>query len=226
MPTRKRTSPAERLRKHAPAGEPDECWEWTAKAKHAHGYGIISLGTGEGTMLAHRLAFTLAHGPIPAGVKVLHKCDNPPCTNPAHLFLGSQADNMHDMADKGRASRGEDHHGRKLIAKEVRYIRQAYAEGKATQKELAEEYEIRQSAVSGIVNHRLWRHIDPVPEMPHSGSLKGEAHRNTMLSEGDVLRIRRLVAAGKAKKSELAREYSVAPRTIRDIVNRVTWKHI
>lgn len=226
MPTRKRIPPAERLRKHAPVGEPDECWEWKAKAKHAHGYGIINLGTGEGTMLAHRLAFTLANGPIPAGVKVLHRCDNPPCTNPAHLFLGSQADNMHDMADKGRASRGEDHHGRKLVADDVRWIRMVYARGRYTQPELARRFGVRQSAISGIVNHRLWRHIDPVPEMPHTGSLKGEAHRNAMFLVGDVLRIRALVAAGKAKKSELAEEYCVAPRTIRDIVNRVTWRHI
>ncbi len=230
MPTqrRKRTSPAERLRKYAPEATPDKCWEWTGKAKHAHGYGIINLGTGEGNMLAHRLAFTLKHGPIPTGMKILHRCDNPPCCNPGHLFLGSQADNMRDKAEKGRAPRGEDNHARKITAKDVRCIREAYAHGygEKTQPELAEKYGIRQSAISGIVNHRLWKHIDPVPEMPHSGSLKGEKHRNTMLSEGSVLRIRRLAATGKTKKSELAKEYSVAPRTIRDIVNRVTWRHI
>lgn len=199
-----------------------------AKAKHSHGYGIINLGTGEGTMLAHRLAFTLAHGPIPAGVKVLHKCDNPPCTNPAHLFLGSQADNMHDMAGKGRASRGEDHHGRKLTAKDVRYIREAYWHGYGgkTQPELAKKYGIRQSAISGIVNHRLWRHIDPVPEKPKTGALKGEEHGNTHFVEANIIRIRELAASGKATKKALAKEYVVAPRTIRDIVNRVTWKHI
>lgn len=161
MPTkrRKRTSPAERLRKHAPKGAPNDCWEWKAKARHWYGYGVLNLGTGERNMLAHRLAFTLEHGPIPEGMKVLHKCDNPPCTNPAHLFLGSQGDNVRDAATKGRISRGDRHTHAKLGAHQVRCIRKMYVDHGWFQRELAVLYGVGQSAISQIVNRKLWKHI-------------------------------------------------------------------
>lgn len=83
---------------------PDECWPWTGY-RDAKGYGQIALNrrTAEG---AHRVSWALARGEIPDGIHVLHRCDNPPCCNPAHLFLGTHADNMWDMKAKGRASGG------------------------------------------------------------------------------------------------------------------------
>ncbi len=77
------------------------CWPWrTASGDAVTNYGMVSVdGIAMGT---HRIAWTLKNGPIPAGLYVLHKCDNPPCVNPAHLFLGTQKDNMKDMAAKGR----------------------------------------------------------------------------------------------------------------------------
>jgi hypothetical protein len=85
---------------------PDECWEWTA-SRNQFGYGQIMLGAyGTGgkarPFFAHRIAWELIHGPIETGLFVLHRCDNPPCVNPAHLFLGDQSDNMKDAHAKGR----------------------------------------------------------------------------------------------------------------------------
>ncbi len=81
------------------------CWGWTG-AENRFGYGVIGTGPASAKpRLAHRVRWELVNGPIPPGLYVLHRCDNPPCTNPAHLFLGTYADNVHDMIDKGRRPR-------------------------------------------------------------------------------------------------------------------------
>jgi hypothetical protein len=80
----------------------DDCWLWMGH-RLARGYGMISMGGRKGRPeLAHRVAYALTYGPIPEGVDVLHRCDNPPCVRPDHLFLGNQAENMADMRRKGR----------------------------------------------------------------------------------------------------------------------------
>jgi hypothetical protein len=78
------------------------CWPWTAGTVR-HGYGRISVPPRGHSVRAHRLAYELTFGPVKDGWAVLHACDNPPCCNPFHLFLGSQADNVRDMHFKGRA---------------------------------------------------------------------------------------------------------------------------
>lgn len=77
-------------------GDSDQCWEWRGY-RTIKGYG--SIGAGE---FAHRVAYELLVGPIPPKLYVLHHCDNPPCVNPSHLFLGTIADNNRDMVEKGR----------------------------------------------------------------------------------------------------------------------------
>lgn len=86
--------------------EPEGCWAWTA-ARIGTGYGAIRIGGR--THLAHRVAHEMFIGPVPADLEVRHSCDNPPCVNPQHLLLGSHADNMLDMARRGRARGGEFH---------------------------------------------------------------------------------------------------------------------
>lgn len=86
------------------SGGPDACWPWMGCTQSNTGYGATSVGRRD--MGAHRRAWELAHGPIPAGMHVCHHCDNRICCNPAHLFLGTHNDNMADMCRKGRQARG------------------------------------------------------------------------------------------------------------------------
>lgn len=83
------------------------CWEWRG-TRNNNGYGLFQIGLGgsKRCVAAHRMAWILTNGPIPDGLHVLHHCDNPPCCNPWHLFLGDHAANMADKKAKGRGRRG------------------------------------------------------------------------------------------------------------------------
>ena len=103
----------------------------------------------------HRHAWELAHGAIPEGAHVLHRCDNPLCVNVAHLFLGTNADNMRDKTAKGRQLRGEAHPSSKLTAAQVADIRAAKGE---TQNSLAARFGVSQSLICMIRQGAVWAH--------------------------------------------------------------------
>lgn len=97
--------------RHVVKGHPYRCWIWQGTVLEHNGYGSFWYPPQQQTTVCHRIAWMLTHGDIPHGLKVLHRCDNPICVNPKHLFLGTQLDNMRDMAAKGR--RSPDAHTRK-----------------------------------------------------------------------------------------------------------------
>lgn len=135
----------------------DKCWIWSAYIDRKTGYGYKQwFGV---PTLVHRVSWILSHGEIPDGLFVLHKCDNKICVNPNHLFLGTQLDNMQDMIAKGRkiVSNGERNGSAKLTRKQVDEIRQWYAQGGATQKEIAVKFGVQRTVVSRIVNKILWK---------------------------------------------------------------------
>jgi hypothetical protein len=139
-------------------GRASECWEWTGARMNAawHGQWRSSEGKHE---LAHRAAWRLFVGPIPDGLQVLHRCDNPVCVNPSHLFLGTQADNCRDMWAKNRANpqtlRGEKHGMSKLNAPLVREIRSSVETARA----IAARLGISPTTVYDVRNRKLWKHI-------------------------------------------------------------------
>ncbi len=134
-----------------------DCWEWIA-ARNPRGYGlIIKSGIAE---KAHRVSYELNISDIPEGMCICHHCDNPGCVNPDHLFLGNHADNMHDMADKGRARYrvGEAVNTAKLTVGDVRLIRQLHAAG-LKNKYSAELFDVELSRISKIALRKSWKHV-------------------------------------------------------------------
>jgi hypothetical protein len=137
---------------------PDDCWEWTA-ARFDKGYGAFRLGDKQ--LKAHRFGYEARFGPIPEGLYVCHTCDNPPCQNPSHWFLGTHKDNADDREAKGRGGRTYQSSlpEPKWTAAEVRAIRLAAQAGE-THTSIAERYETSQGAISAIVRRKNWRHTD------------------------------------------------------------------
>lgn len=111
---------------------------------------------------AHRVSWILHFGAIPAGLLVCHKCDNPACVNPGHLFLGTIADNNADMTKKGRARRvhtGSNNPRARFTPDQIREIRGLYEIGHANQYELAKQFCTSQGHINNIINRRIWKHI-------------------------------------------------------------------
>lgn len=133
------------------------CWEWLG-APSRYGYGEMRVGGRVGGKLlkAHRISFELANG-RPAALHVCHHCDNRLCVNPAHLFEGTGADNLADMARKGRKAVG-DRLAWKLSSVQVKLIRAACADGES-QASVARRFSVGQDHVSRIVNRLVWRHL-------------------------------------------------------------------
>lgn len=146
------------------------CWTWTA-ARDFHGYGRFSVARGKAAQ-AHRVAWMLAHGPVPAGMLVLHRCDNPPCVNPSHLFVGTDGDNAADKVSKGRQLKGDAQ--RRATAATlrrgsasnlavmteavVREARRRRSEG-AQADELAREAGVSVSTMNRALAGQTWRHV-------------------------------------------------------------------
>ncbi len=135
---------------------PDDCWEWQAFCNPA-GYGMFRLG-GQ-TYQAHRIAYKLAKGE-PGDLCVCHTCDNPKCCNPNHLWLGTCADNGRDMAEKGRATRGEKNPNSVLTLAQVIEIKamlKDYSWGVASA--LGKKYGVSEATISKIKTGQKWAHV-------------------------------------------------------------------
>ena len=137
----------------------DSCWLWTGCVTD-QGYGIITHRQID--YIASRMAWELTNGPIPDGLFVCHDCpggDNPRCVNPAHLFLGTPADNTADAVAKGRMAKGERCGQAKLTDATVVEIRGLYAAGGETFRSLASRFKVGYTAVRSAIHRLTWKHI-------------------------------------------------------------------
>jgi predicted XRE-type DNA-binding protein len=186
------------------------CWEWTGGRDADRGYGAVHTAgilPGPGRMIStHRMSWTLKNGPIPEGLDVLHRCDNPPCGNPEHLFLGTNKNNMEDMSRKLRAGQT------KLNQEQVDEIRRRWLTGRETQAVIAKSFGVTQPQVSKIVN-RKERVLDAVPD-----AVLVQRKEQRALRPSEVLEIRGRVARGDTHRS-IALDYEVVRETVTKIAN-------
>ena len=188
-------------------GAPGECWVWSGGRKDSRqGYGAFGVRdrtTGRWRILrAHRVAWLIVNGPIPEGMCVCHRCDNPPCCNPAHLFLGTHSENMRDMANKGRS-----------------------ATNNAWQRERPEALSRGDAHYARREPHRLARGASHGSRTKPHRLPRGERHGSSKLTAGDVLKIRRLHKSG-ATQTAIAERFSVARTLIGRIVRNELWRHV
>ena len=136
----------------------NQCWDWIA-SKNIKGYGQFCLDNKR--MGAHRALWSILHGAIPEGKHILHRCDNPSCCNPTHLFMGTNADNVADRHAKGRSGTsmgklGEKNSMAKLTQKQVDRIRLLYTLPKVTQRMLGKVFGVSNRHISRIVRNERW----------------------------------------------------------------------
>jgi HNH endonuclease len=157
-PKRKTRPLSERFWSKVDRRGPDQCWPWCA-AVNEKGYGRLTAGRGV-NLKAHRVAYEQAKGSIPEGMSVLHHCDNPPCCNPNHLFVGTAKDNTDDMMSKNRGSvppvaLGEKHHNAKFDEVTARKI---LTDERAI-RVIAEDYGVSWNTIFRLKHGLSWKNL-------------------------------------------------------------------
>lgn len=212
----------------AEKGDEDQCWLWRGSFNHK-GYGKLGFTQRVSgryiSICAHRLSYRLFRGKMPKNICVLHDCDNPPCVNPKHLFLGTNGDNVADMVQKGRQAKGVKKWGAKFSEDQVREIRRCYAAGEASQKELAAEYGVETGTMCHLLQKHTWAHVNvSEEEQTRIDTVRKDSRRalsniNGKLTDAQVLKIREEYIPGLITMQDLADRYDVSRSLICVIVN-------
>lgn len=217
-----RVTPEDRIERYiVRPDDPDACWEWTGST--ALGYGIIS-AIRDGAQIAeraHRVAYRKYIGAIPTGLWVLHRCDNPPCTNPRHLFLGTASDNTRDAVIKGRhptTDRGQ--WCLRYTDVQVAEMR-GLALGGVSRRSIMAQFGISASLLCAYINGYERRNGRPRP--PLVGRQRGECSGRAKLTAANVAEIRVLLAEGHRQK-DIADRFSISRPVISRIAKGRIWR--
>ena len=124
--------------------QPNGCWEWMGY-RNENNYGVLN------HKLTHRIMWELIHKPLISSIHVLHTCDNPPCCNPNHLFLGDQIDNMLDRDSKNRVAHGENHYKHKLTLEQIELIKKLRHTG-LTMKQLGDQFNVCAATICHVLH--------------------------------------------------------------------------
>lgn len=198
------------------------CWEWQG-LKDVGGYG--SIGVGGRHWKVHRLNWQMFNGqPVPEGMLVCHRCDNPPCCNPDHLFVGTHADNNADKVAKGRQARGEDTAKSKLTDDKVREIFRLAHEGRAW-RSIARGLGLDTVTIRQVLLGRTWGHLGLEPFTREPWSRPGTSKYAPKLTDDQVREIRARRAAGELCVP-LAKEFGVTHRAILLVAKHKSYKHV
>lgn len=205
------------------------CWIWTGDK--TRGYGYYQIGKwrrADGSYdrhrdYAHRISWELHRGTIPDSIEVCHRCDVPLCVNPAHLFLGSHADNQADMAAKGRSAQGERQGRARLKEAAVREIMASTETGES----IGRRFGVTTQTVNDIRCGRTWAHLGLTrsdnPKANQSGA--GSSNNMARLNETDIPPIRMRLCVGE-RLATIAACYGVNEATIALIRDGKTWSHV
>lgn len=201
----------------------DECWDWMA-SKNSSGYGTF--WANKKVTAAHRLSYQIAKGEIPSGMNVLHRCDRPCCVNPAHLWAGTQAENVQDMTRKQR-------HGQaKLTEDQVREIYRLSEEG-LLDREIADRFGVAHTTIVMILNGKTWGHLREKPakrkhflhRLPDKRPV-GEKNGYAKLTEDKVRQIRQIKQSSGLSNKRIGEMFGVSSSRVSDICSGRSWKHV
>ncbi len=195
----------------------NSCWEWK-RSVNKDGYGRT--GVAGQDLIAHRVAYFLHYNENPMQLVVCHKCDNPICCNPHHLFLGTNKENTLDMVSKGRNQIGENHIRAKITEEEVSKIKELYLTGNYHHPDLAKLFSISKRQIGRILRGEGWTHL----EAPDLTKVKGYTGRK--LQKEEVLGILELHNVQNQPIKKICETFSVSTSTVYAVISKRTYKYL